>query len=53
MVEVDIRIAAQALVANSQIRPSAARIVSDMRYTAKPVSRSVIELNRFIKSRYL
>jgi hypothetical protein len=53
MVEVVIRLAARALVANSQIRPSAASVVSDMRYTAKLVSRSVIELNLFIIFRYV
>jgi hypothetical protein len=53
MIEVIIRFATQALVANSQICPSTAKIVLDMHYTAKPVLCSVIELNCFIISKYL
>jgi hypothetical protein len=53
MVEVVIRSAVQALAANSQIRPSAVKTVSDMPYTANPVSLNVIEPNRFISFRYL
>jgi hypothetical protein len=52
-VEAVIRIAVRALAANSQIHPSAAKIVSDMPYTANPVSLNVIAPNRFITFRYV
>ena len=47
-----ISILVQALVANSQICPFAARIVLDMHYTAKLASCSISELNPFITLRY-